>query len=84
MVVTQGEQDLNAPYGNYQRLTANASSTGKGGGTRREVRDSAEAGVAGRRNSAVRSRALAGCQGFNSLPQHMHFPRRLRQLTDLL
>lgn len=81
MVVTQGEQDLSAPYGNHQWLTTNTSATGKGVGTRREVRDSSEAGVAGKMNSAIDSKALVWCQGFGSPPRHTHFPPHLRQLA---
>lgn len=40
--------------------------------------------AAGRTVSARHSRAFGWCQGFNSLPQYTHFPRHLRQLTDLL
>lgn len=65
MVVTQGEQDLNAPYRNYQCLTTNASSTGKGDCTKRGVRDPSEAGEA-----AIHIRAPAWC--FKSLPQNTH------------
>lgn len=65
--MTQGEQDLNAPYRNYQCLTRNPSSTGKGDCTKREVRDSSEAGEA-----AIHIRAPAWQQGFKSLPQNTH------------
>lgn len=67
MVVTQGEQDLNAPHRNHQCLTTNASSAGKGDCTRREVRDPSEAGEA-----AEHIRAPAWHQGFKSLPPNTH------------
>lgn len=71
VVVTQGEWDRSACYGNYQWLTTNAPSASKGGGTRREVRDFSEAGVAGRTNSAMCSRTLAECPRPNMYIPHI-------------